>query len=560
MKPKARAKPRLRGALAAARGLLPLPRSSSSNSAASGASAARAMSDASGEPPARAAEAADPPRGGLLFESAADRALADRQKTALRFVVARLGGQLLSGNISLKSHAMPVHLNEPRSFLQRLTDELVFAHALIDQAAGCVGAGEVCGLGALGATSEPARRLALVAAYLVAGLQPSASMAKAYNPQIGETFAADFGPASSTTRIYLEQTRHHPPVSHFTATPSSGAYRLSGYTSFDSQFRMAESAVYTRRTGVTVIDFGGDPEDRIAFVYPTVVVRGIIAGERRVDVIGPCSLYYKKYNLAMDLLFDPLGVAGQAGQSPVAAVAAMIPSFGFFSGTSVVRSPSGIAADARDSVGDAVRGVIYEVLPDSETRFSDAYDAASADGEEKSAFFGCPEEVAELHKSIGKNSKSDYKSLELRSDKDTAESVLKAWAGDVDEDCVAPEHGPEASPDAISRRILALATGSWLSHFDVAGTRVWDQSTQRHTVRPVPLDESLPSDSRRREDIIALERALSKDQANDKAIDAAQEIKEKLENVMRAESKVRPVPELVSDPFFPNVHLGVVPK
>lgn len=112
----------------------------------------------------------------------------------------------------------------------------------------------------------------------------------------------------------------------------------------------------------------------------------------------------------------------------------------------------------------------------------------------------------------------------------------------------------------MSRRILALASGSWLSHFDVAGTRLWDQSTQQHIVTPVPLDEALPSDSRRRDDILALERALVKEQGNDKAIDEAQAIKERMENVMRAESKLRPVPELVSDPFFPNVHLGVVPK
>jgi hypothetical protein len=90
--------------------------------------------------------------------------------------------------------------------------------------------------------------------------------------------------------------------------------------------------------------------------------------------------------------------------------------------------------------------------------------------------------------------------------------------------------------------------------------RLWDEESPRHEVTPVPLEESLPSDSRRREDMIALQRALSVDEGADKALDAAQEIKERLENDMRAESKLRPVPELVTDPFFPTCHLGAVPK
>jgi hypothetical protein len=267
-----------------------------------------------------------------------------------------------------------------------------------------------------------------------------------YNPQIGETYAADFGPTDDRARVYLEQSRHHPPVSHFTASPSSGAYRLSGYTSFDSQFRVAESALYTRRTGMSAVDFGGDPSDRIVFMYPTVVVRGVLAGERRVDVVGPCSLYYEQYNLVMDLVFDPMSIT--TGHSPVSAVASLIPSFNFFSTSSAERSQSAVATDARDSCGDAVRGVLYQVLPESRTRFSGAF-AACCDGPTPT-YFGRPEAAA----SSGNDSRDgERRPIELRSDKDTTVSVSAAWAAEVEDDCVTPAHGEGASPEGMSRRM-----------------------------------------------------------------------------------------------------------
>lgn len=560
------------GALTTVRGGFSLSRAGSAASSASAASASASAtalpsdgsfrSDATaGDPPERVAAAGALPRGGLLFQAPADDALAERQKGAIRFLAGKLGGQLLSGSVSLKSTTMPVHLNEARSFLGRLTDDFAFARGLLGAAAGgAAGEGDGClqalrgveGVEAAGGV-DPARRLALVAAYLVSGLHLSASMAKSYNPQIGETYKAGFGPVGEKTWVYLEQSRHHPPVSHYTATPPSRTYILSGYAGFDTTFRIAESALFTRRTGVTTIDFGGDPSDRIVFYHPTVVIRGIISGERKVDVTGPCSLFYEKYGLVMDLLFDPLTVSGSSTpMSAVSAVSSVISNpFGMFtSSSSSERTQESIEASARDNCADAVRGVMYQLLPGSATSFSGAF-AATDD-----AFFGDPDSVAADVLSGVRGP-----AIELRCDKETTASVSAAWGCSVAETGICPTHSERASPENIERRIVALCSGSWLSHLDVGGERVWDLASVRDKVAPDSIEKALPSDARHRRDVAALVEALrmTESKERDTRLDEAQDIKEEMEREVRAEAKLRPLPELATDHFLPRC-LSSVPK
>lgn len=165
--------------------------------------------------PQRLPSAAAPPKGGLLFDTPADRALAERQRESVRFIACRFGSHLLSRSsapVSLTSTVMPVHLNEPRSFLQRLTDDLVYADYFLSAAAAC--------------KNDPKQRLSLIAGFLVSSLHCSANMAKCFNPHIGETYQATYGSESCPSKVYLEQTRHHPPVSHFVALPADNGTLL----------------------------------------------------------------------------------------------------------------------------------------------------------------------------------------------------------------------------------------------------------------------------------------------------------------------------------------------
>ena len=50
---------------------------------------------------------------------------------------------------------------------------------------------------------------------------------KPLNPVLGETYQAK---SPDGGMVYMEQTCHHPPISHFLAEGPEGRYRVSGYS------------------------------------------------------------------------------------------------------------------------------------------------------------------------------------------------------------------------------------------------------------------------------------------------------------------------------------------
>ena len=67
-----------------------------------------------------------------------------------------IGRQILTGNLNLVNTTFPVEMFEPRSYLQKLADVMVFSQYL-DAAASC---------------SDPLERMKLLATYMVAGESP----------------------------------------------------------------------------------------------------------------------------------------------------------------------------------------------------------------------------------------------------------------------------------------------------------------------------------------------------------------------------------------------------
>ncbi|RWS09473.1 oxysterol-binding protein-related protein 1-like protein [Dinothrombium tinctorium] len=99
---------------------------------------------------------------------------------------------------------IPVHFNEPLSFLQRISENLEYAE-LLDKADKC---------------ADPVQRMEYVATFAVASLSYNLNrLFKPFNPLLGETFELineklDF-------RLIAEQVSHHPPISAtHTETPN----------------------------------------------------------------------------------------------------------------------------------------------------------------------------------------------------------------------------------------------------------------------------------------------------------------------------------------------------
>ncbi|XP_022655489.1 oxysterol-binding protein-related protein 1-like isoform X2 [Varroa jacobsoni] len=108
--------------------------------------------------------------------------------------------------------AMPVEINEPLSFLQRLAEIMEYSD-LLEQAA---------------AENDPVRRMQFVTAFAVASLSSNLErLRKPFNPILGETYELNrSNEASGCFRLVCEQVSHHPPISALYAESCRGTYEI----------------------------------------------------------------------------------------------------------------------------------------------------------------------------------------------------------------------------------------------------------------------------------------------------------------------------------------------
>lgn len=412
------------------------------------------------------------PIGGLLFN---DPKEGEMLRRSLQYVLQRVGGQVLSGNISFSGMSMPVHLNEPRSLLERLTDDWAYAPHYLSTAA---------------KTTDPFRRIKLVAAFVLSGLHCVDTLGKPFNPILGSTYQATL---SDGTPCYLEQTSHHPPVSHYSIRPESGDYMLAGFSGIAGKVEWGlDTGLSSRRIGINVIEFSDGT--RVVYTLPRMLMRGLGA-ERKCEFLGPFSVFYEEHGLVFDFLLDP---PQPFRWSPFRA-----------------RIPS-----------DYVDGVLYR-LPAGKERTEGAVVFTGAFKSCDSAFFGNPDGAQAAAE------EGEYIAVELRTDEQVAASVTSGLQ----------RRENESAEDAMGEReILAYARGTFLGYLDVDGERLWDiRTTPKEGTKPMDTKHSLASDCRYREDVLALKKAIEEEDASQKEmlIDEAQKVKEKLENIQRNDRKLR---------------------
>jgi len=165
--------------------------------------------------------------------------------------------------------SLPVRLFEPRSYLERITDSWCLAPILLTRAA---------------KEKDPLERLRLVIAFALGGLHNTCKQAKPFNPILGETFQGTF---EDGTRIFCEQSSHHPPVTAWQVFGPGDCYHFYGYGEWAAHFSV--NSVTGQQKGPHVIEFsdGG----KITYTLPQVVLRGILWGDRIMDYAG--TIYFR---------------------------------------------------------------------------------------------------------------------------------------------------------------------------------------------------------------------------------------------------------------------------
>ena len=133
----------------------------------------------------------------------------------------QFGANLISGGEerSIVNVSLPVYLFEPRSYLERITDNWCYLPFFMNKAADA---------------KDPLERFKFIVALLVGGLHNTCTQYEPFNPILGETLESTF---SDGTRLYLEQTSHHPPISHWQVYGRDDLFKFIGYGQWAAAWR-----------------------------------------------------------------------------------------------------------------------------------------------------------------------------------------------------------------------------------------------------------------------------------------------------------------------------------
>ncbi|KAJ2557576.1 Oxysterol-binding protein 3 [Coemansia sp. RSA 1933] len=169
----------------------------------------------------------------------------------------------------LTSIAMPLVMNEPINALQGLCEELMY-NRLLQKA---------------DEMSDSLDRLMHVAAFAISTLSPKKyrSERKPFNPLLGETY--EMVDPRSGYRFVSEKVSHHPPVmACFADSPS---YRFWQDSSGKSKFwGKSMEFIQTSNVHIELLKHG----DHFTYCKPSVLVRGLITGNRTVDFTGEMTI------------------------------------------------------------------------------------------------------------------------------------------------------------------------------------------------------------------------------------------------------------------------------
>lgn len=219
--------------------------------------------------------------GGLVF---LNRKALEFQRQVMWDFVKTLGWNIASGkSVNLLNVSLPVKLFEPKTMLQRVVDGWHYAPYMLSKAA---------------ASDDPLFRFKCVLAFVIGGLKSSMTQWKPFNPILGETYQAEY---KDGTQVFLEQTSHHPPVSHYQLIPPNQGYHFFGYAQYTAN--VSGNTLKGNRYGPNVASFPDG--QKIIFDSPEMWLSGVLWGDRVADFQGGFHIKDKKNDLKCEIMFNP---------------------------------------------------------------------------------------------------------------------------------------------------------------------------------------------------------------------------------------------------------------
>mmetsp|Transcript_29439 Transcript_29439/g.70761 ORF Transcript_29439/g.70761 Transcript_29439/m.70761 type:complete len:453 (-) Transcript_29439:516-1874(-) len=218
------------------------------------------------------------PSGGLINT---DYESIKVSRSVVSEVVKSIGKKLLNGQ-NLMSVTFPVRCCQPCTILECAVGQFTFCPYFLGKAA---------------ATKDPVERLKNVTAAFVACIHTTSQFTKPFNPTLGETLQASF---PDGTKLYLEQTSHHPPVTSWLLIGPNASFRYYGWSTYTASF--GYNKLYVKQSGARICEFpdgtkitAGFSMDRYNNVYWGDVIQ---------EVLGEYIFKDQKNNLACSLYLN----------------------------------------------------------------------------------------------------------------------------------------------------------------------------------------------------------------------------------------------------------------
>lgn len=207
-----------------------------------------------------------------------------QQRKQMWTFVKSIGASALQGQ-DLTKVSLPVIIFEPRSFLERVADNWTGIETLLYKAAQM--------------NHDPVGRLQHVCAFVISGLISTCRARKPFNPILGETFQAEY---ANGTRVFCEQTSHHPPVSHFQIFgPKDAPFEYSGLSNYVANIR--GNSVKGQQLGQHTAKFSDG--SKVVWELPYLWLTGVMWGTRVMDYCGSLVVEDTRHKLRAELTFNP---------------------------------------------------------------------------------------------------------------------------------------------------------------------------------------------------------------------------------------------------------------
>lgn len=135
-------------------------------------------------------------------------------RSALGILLKKAGQKILSGDFNLTRISFPIQCMNHKSALETMT----MLHSTMPVY-----------LNYANSITDPVERMKIVIAQAFSYQIYEKVFDKPLNPILGETYESE---GQDGAKIYLEQTSHHPPTSHYLIEGPDGNYKVTGYLEF----------------------------------------------------------------------------------------------------------------------------------------------------------------------------------------------------------------------------------------------------------------------------------------------------------------------------------------